>query len=189
MEVELSRLLERAGAGEREALDGVVDLLYDDLRRRARAQIARRSRSASGPVTLPPTALVHEAYLRLIRQRTRFADRDHFLAIATKLMARALADHHKAKERAKRGGGAVRVTLTGLPCDPGTRPATVGTLADALKRLEAMDARKANVVKLRAIWGFDIEETAKALNISVATVERDWRFAKAWLFDELRGEA
>jgi RNA polymerase sigma factor (TIGR02999 family) len=181
----ITQLLQNAEAGEVGALDQVVTALYEDLRRRARSYLQRHYGAKTAGVTLQPTALVNETYLRLLKQRTRYADRGHFLAIATRVMLRVLADYQRARHAQKRGGEAVQVTLSGLGAEDGGMSATAADLADALERLEALDERKADVVRLRAIWGIEMREVADALGISLATAERDWRFARSWLADAL----
>ena len=140
--------------------------------------------------SLQPTALVNEAYLRLIDVRhVKWQSRAHFLAMSARLMRRILVDIARSKGFQKRGGGAVRVTLDdAVIATPGPDHDLVA-LDDALGALTAVDARKARVIELRFFGGLSVEETASVLNVSVDTVMRDWKFAKAWLQRELRAEA
>jgi RNA polymerase sigma factor (TIGR02999 family) len=160
-----------------------MPLVYAELRRRAAAYL-RRERPGH---TLQPTALVHEAYLRLVNQdRVAWKNRAQFFAVAACIMRRILVDHARMGKMAKRSGQLVRVTLderqAALP------PANVDVLAldEALTRLAAFDARKSHVAELRFFSGLSIEETAHVLDISVATVEREWHVARAWLYAALK---
>lgn len=170
------------GAGNREAFDRLVTMLYGELERLARGAM-RRERSGH---TLQTGALLHEAYVRLIDAEVDWRDRAHFLAVAARTMRRILVDHAKARGRAKRGSG-LRVTLTG-PIDAaaaGASPVDVLVLNDALDRLAAQDERKAQVVELHLFTGLTGQETAEALGVSTATIERELRMARAWLQREL----
>ncbi len=156
-------------------------LVYDDLRRLA----ARQLQDRPGTPTLQPTALANETYLRLIKQRRRFDNRGHFFAIATRVMLRVLLDHRRAGDAGKRGGGLVRVTLTGL-AEPAVDPTgDAATFVAALEKLEELDKTTADVVKLRVLWGLTNAEVAGALETSLRTVEREWQFARKWLAAEL----
>lgn len=163
-----------------------MPVVYDELRRLAKSRLAKER----GPQTLDPTALVHEAYLRLVGDGdASWGGRGHFFGAAAIAMRRILVERARARNRIKRGGGAARVELTeqALVSEP---PADeLIALDEALDRLSAMDARKGQVVMLRYFAGLGVEETAKALDVSVATVKNDWAFARAWLHRELsRGE-
>ena len=176
----VTRILAELGAGDASALDRVLPLVYDELRVIAAAQLRRE---APGH-TLEPTALVHEAFLRLVDQREGFRNRGHFFGVAAQAMRRILVDYARRRRAQKRDGG-VRITLTeGVGPDSG---ATEQVLAvdEALGRLEAMDGRLARVVELRFFAGLSVEETGEALGISPATVKRDWVVARAWLQREL----
>lgn len=174
----ISRLLAEWGQGDRGALDEMVPLVYGELRRIAH----RRMRRERPGQTLQTSALIHEAYLRLVDQRrARCEDRGHFLALAASLMRRILVDRARSKRYAKRGAGAQQVSLDDRKVGAVERSADVLALDDALKELEAMDRRKGRVVELRFFGGFSLEETAALLDISVPTVEREWRAARAWL--------
>lgn len=182
-EAHITALLNEAEAGDSGALDQAIAALYTDLKQRARGQM-RRLANRPGMLTLQPTALVNETYLRLLKQRTRYVNRDHFLAIATRVMLRVLSDYDRDRQAQKRGGGAIMLTLSGVEASGET---DVDNLAEALEKLEELDERKADVVKMRAVWGFEMAEIAKTLDKSLATVERDWRFARSWLAAELAG--
>ncbi|HSN72939.1 MAG TPA: ECF-type sigma factor [Steroidobacteraceae bacterium] len=186
----ITRLLEEAGCGRQEALDELVELLHTDLHRSARALLSRRYGAGLDGSTLEPSALVNEAYLRLIRQRSGFANRDHFLAIATRVMLRFLADYERGKRRDKRGAGAARITLAGVDEElaaPAT--STIEDFAEALERLDALASRPAEIAKMVFVWGCTVGEVAEVLDLSERTVERDLRFARAWLQDALAEDA
>lgn len=173
-----------SGTGDRpvgEALDELVPLLYDDLRRLA-AAVMRGERPDH---TLQPTALAHEAYLRLAAQKgCRWHSRHQVLAVAARVMRRALVDHARARLAAKRGGAAVRVTLTEAEARSGP-DVDLLALDLALERLAESDPRAVTIVELRYFAGFSVDEVAEALGLSRATVKRDWALARAWLTREL----
>jgi RNA polymerase sigma-70 factor (ECF subfamily) len=160
--------------------------LYDELRRLATAQM-RRERVEH---TLEATALVHEAYLRLIDESSiELRDKSHFFAVCAQVMRRLLIDHHREKIAEKRGGGRVRVTYDDALAASPERELDVLALDDALTRLSELDARKCRVVELRFFCGMSIDEIAAALGVSKRTAEGDWTFARVWLERELsRGE-
>jgi RNA polymerase sigma-70 factor (ECF subfamily) len=182
---EVTALLRAWRGGDEEALNALVPLVHDELRRIARRVVHgdRANRS------VPATALVNEAFLRLVDvQHVDWQNRTHFLAMSARLMRRILVDLARARGAEKRGGGAVRVTfdehaMAGAPA------ADVIRLNDALDALAAMDERKARVVELRFFGGLTADETAAALGVSEKTVLRDWEFARAWLQRELTREA
>jgi len=183
---DITELLHEAAEGREGALDEVMSLVYSDLERLAGKHMRRRFGAGLEAVTLEPAALVNETFLKLVRQRKSFENRAQFFAIATRLMLRALTDYHRAREADRRGGGQVRVTLTGIADDARSEPSiTIPALTEALERLEALDARKSEVVKLRVLWGFELEEVAEIVGVSLPTVKRDWRFARNWLADAL----
>jgi RNA polymerase sigma factor (TIGR02999 family) len=185
---DITRLLQEAADGRDGALDEAMGLVYADLERMAEKHLRRRFGKRSGALTLEPAGLVNEMFLKLVRQRKRYENREQFFAIATKLMLRALVDYHRAREAGKRGGGQIRVTLTGVADANAAEPSTtVPALIEALEQLEELDERKAAIVKLRAIWGFELAEIADILGVSVPTVKRDWRFSRTWLADALSG--
>ena len=183
---EVTRLLRRWRGGDPAALDGLLPLVYEELR-----QLAHRSmRGERADITLQPTALVAEAYLRLVDMEVAWNDRVHFFAVAANLMRRILVDEARRRQAQKRGGADKALSLEELGvqgfelADPGVDTDLV-LLDQALTRLEAIDARKGKVVELRCFAGMTIEETAQALGISHATVERDLKMAKAWLAKEM----
>jgi RNA polymerase sigma-70 factor, ECF subfamily len=176
-------LLLRWGQGDEAALDRLIQLVQGELH-----QIARRCMAGErAGHSLQATALVNEAYLRLINaQDVPWRDRAHFLAVAARVMRRILVDHARSRHYQKRGGDAVRVTLDDALAVASEPDQDFVALDDALTALEAVDARKSQVVEMRFFGGLTIEETAEALQISPDTVKRDWNFAKLWLLRELR---
>jgi RNA polymerase sigma factor (TIGR02999 family) len=171
---EVTRLLRSAGAGDRAALDRALPLIYDDLRRLARRQLAREH----GEAPIQPTTLVHEAYLKLAGSTPRAADRAHLLAIAAHAMRQVLVDHARERRAAKRGPAWIRTTLTDAAWMTELDPATLLALDDALERLEP---RQRQVVECRFFGGLDDAEIAEALGVTARTVRRDWVKARAWL--------
>jgi RNA polymerase sigma factor (TIGR02999 family) len=166
---------------ERPAQD-LLPLVYDELRRQARQYLRKEHRHHS----LQATALVHEAYLRLSKQRPKqFANRQHFLAIAAQLMRQVLVEHARRHRTAKRGGNAVVVVLDNAIAQAAARNVSVLALDEALTALEKLDARQARIVELRFLAGLSIEETSAVLGMSAATVKRDWTTARAWLQREM----
>ena len=180
-----TRFLLDWGDGDREALNRMVPLVYGELNRLAGRYLGRERSDH----TLQPTALVHEAYLRLIDQRqVDWQNRAQFLGLAAGMMRRILVNHARDRARAKRGGGRERVSLSLVEASSGAAPAVdLIALEEALERLAALDPRKSEVVALKFFGGLSIAEIAEALSISGATVERDWAFARAWLYDALEG--
>ena len=175
--------LKRWRAGEPEALERLLPLVYAELRQVAAAQMRRESASP----TLQPTALVHEAYLKLVdASQVDWQDRAHFLATAARAMRQVLVEHARARGARKRDFGE-RVTLSSI--DPPDPRNTVDLLAldQALGRLEALDARKARVIELRVFGGLEFSEIGALLELSRATLDRDFRAARAWLYRELGG--
>ncbi len=178
----VTALLREWRRGDRAALDQLVALVYAELHSLARHHL-RRERAAH---TLQPTAVVHEAYLRLIgAQQVPWKDRAHFFGVASRLMRQVLVDHARARRAQKRGGGATLVDLTSA--DPAAPAPAVDVLAlhEALGRLAALDAAQERVVEMRYFGGLTVEETAEVLDISPATVKRDWASARAWLLREM----
>jgi RNA polymerase sigma factor (TIGR02999 family) len=177
---DITRLLAAWRDGEQGALDRLVPLVYQELREQARRQLGRERKDH----TLQSTALVHEAFLRLAGQsRAQWQNREQFFAVAARLMRRVLVDHARARAAAKRGASPTRIALEDAP-EPAVQP-DVDVLA--LDRLAAVDERQARVVELRYFGGLSAEEAAKLLEVSPATVARDWAMARAWLFRELSG--
>ena len=182
---DITRLLIEWGNGEREALDQLVPILHLELRRLASRQMRRERPGHS----LDTTALVNEAYLRLIEvNQVRWQNRAHFFAMASRLMRRILVDAARARGYQKRGGGAETVSLDEALLVSGEPRQDLIALDDALNALAAFDLRKSQVVEMRFFGGLSVEETAEALHVSADTVMRDWRLAKAWLVRELSGE-
>jgi RNA polymerase sigma factor (TIGR02999 family) len=182
----VTELLRAWSAGDAGARDRLMPLVYQDLRRRAAAYL-RRERPGQ---TLDPTALVHEAYLRLVDQRRAvWQNRSQFFGVAAEMMRRILVDRARAHRTAKRSGQWARVTLD--PALAVTPPVDIDVLDldKALTRLAELDARKSRIAELRFFGGLSLEETGEVLGISLATVERDWQLTRAWLFRELSGGA
>ena len=185
----VTRLLHRLNAGDRRALDRLFPLVYDELR----AGAERQRRRWEGDDTLNPTALVHEAYLRLVDQTSpEWNDRAHFLAVASKAMRQILLDYAKRRLAAKREGGLQRIPLdeleNGLRGAEGAtdvRPDAIVALDEALLRLARHDVRQSQIVECRFFGGMTIDETAAALQLSPATVKRGWAMAQAWLYRDL----
>lgn len=184
-EHDVTRLLGELGSiSGRAQVDEVLPLVYEELRRLAEARL----RGERPDHTLNATALVHEAYVKLVDQRrTDWKNRAHFFAIAARAMRRILVDHANKRNAAKRGGGAPLVTLVDGETPRDTGAEQLIELDEALHALEAVDGRQAQVVQLRFFAGLGHEEIAEALGVSVATVNRDWRSARAWLTAHLQG--
>ncbi|HEX9639386.1 MAG TPA: sigma-70 family RNA polymerase sigma factor [Acidobacteriota bacterium] len=179
---EVTRLLSAWSEGDRAALDRLLPLVEHELRRLAH----RHMRRERGDHTLQTTALVNEAYLRLIGQRqVRWQNRAHFFGIAAQFMRRILIDHARKHAYAKRGGGARKISLDQAPVLSDERAAELVALDDALRSLAELDQRKSRVVELRYFGGLSVEETAEVVGISPDTVAREWRRAKAFLRREL----
>jgi RNA polymerase sigma factor (TIGR02999 family) len=179
---ELTDLLLRAGAGDRVALDYVLPVVYEELRRIARRQL----RSEPDGHTLNTTALVHEAYFRLVDQtRAGWKDRAHFFAVAAVAMRRILVDHARRHRAGKRGGALRPIPLDDIQLSTGHRADLLMALDDALTTLAAFDARQARVVECRFFGGLTEPETAEALGIGLRTVKRDWAKARSWLYQEV----
>ena len=181
----VTALLQAWAEGDPSAPDALLAIVYDELRRQAGWHMRRQS----GGHTLEPTGLVHEAYLRLAGQPdARWESRAHFFRVAGRVMRTVLVDHARAHDADKRGGpGAVRVTLGAAGAvAAGSHEVDVLALDAALGRLAEFDAQKARVVELRYFAGFTIEQTAEALDVSTATVKREWAASRAWLRHELR---
>jgi len=170
--------------GDARAFDQLVPMVHAELRRLARQYMARERPEH----TLQASALVNEAYLRLIDlKQMQWQNRAHFFAMSARVMRRILVDFARARRNEKRGGGAPRVTLDESLLTPIESSDDLVALDDALHALAAVHPRKSDVVELRYFGGLSLEETAEALHVSIDTVKRDWRFAKLWLLRELRG--
>ncbi|SRR6266404_965004 len=181
----LTQLLLDWSKGNPAALEELTPLVHQELHRLAHHYM-RRERPDH---TLQTTALVNEAYVRLIDQKhVEFENRTQFFAIAAQLMRHILVDHARSRQYLKRGGGALKVSLDEAMAVIEERTADLIALDDALNSLAAIDSRKVKVVELRFFGGLSVEETAAALNISPVTVMRDWRMAKAWLYDAMNNE-
>jgi RNA polymerase sigma factor (TIGR02999 family) len=181
---EISQMLRAWRDGDHEALNKLLPLVYDELHRQAHGRL-RRERAGH---TLQTSDLIHEAYLKLAGQaNVQWQNRTHFFALSAQLMRHILVDYARAKHRAKRGGAALRLSLSKADLAAAEEPAVdLLALDEALRRLGTIDEQQSRVVELRYFSGFDIEETAVALGISPATVKRDWTTAKAWLGRELK---
>lgn len=178
----VTRLLARWRDGDQSAYEELIPLVYDEMRRLARGRLGRERSDH----TLQPTALVHEAYVKLLgRDHPRWRDRAHFFAVASLVMRRVLIDHARGRHRQRRGGGAVRVELDAARLGVDVPSVDMIALGQALGRLELDDPRKAQVVQLRFFGGLTLEEVADVLEVSPVTVVRDWRLARAWLLREL----
>ena len=179
---DITGLLAAWGGGDRAALDRLMPLVYQELRRLAHRQM-RRERPGD---TLQTTALVNEAYMRLVDyERVQARDRSHFLSIAAQAMRRVLIERARARRSDKRGSNPQRVPLEDAAEVSDERAAELVALDDALDALAAFDPRKARLVELKYFGGLTIEETAEALGVSAPTVERDWRTARIWLHREI----
>jgi RNA polymerase sigma factor (TIGR02999 family) len=179
----VTELLVAWGRGDQQAFDRLMPHVQRELHRLAAHYMAGERPGHE----LQPTALINEAYIRLVDwQHIQWSDRAHFFGIAAKMMRRVLVDHARRRDRVKRGGEASMVTLAAAADLPAPERADVLALDDLLQRLEALDSRKSKVVEMRFFGGMSLEETAEALNVSVITVRRDWSFTRAWLLHELK---
>ena len=178
---QVTQLLEQARAGDRAALDQLMPLVYDELK----AIAARHLRNERYGQTLQSTALVHEAYLRLIDQRGGWKNRAHFFAIAARIIRNLLVDHARARLAEKRGGRDLRLTLDEAIEIPAGHEFHLVAIDDALTSLSHMDEQQGRIVELRFFGGLTIEETSEVLAISPSTVKRDWILAKTWILREL----
>lgn len=180
---DISALLEAWGHGDLDARDRLMPLVYDELRRRARACLQREPKGH----LLQPTALVHEAYLRLADQnRMVWQNRAQFYAVAAQMMRRIVVDHARARKTAKRSGQWSRVSIADVAAADETRDVDVLDLHAALDELAEFDRRKSQVAELRFFGGLSLQETSRALEISMATAERDWQAGRAWLYIRLK---
>lgn len=177
----VTRLLQEWGGGDKRALDELIPVVYDQLRRLA----SRCLRAERPDHTLRATALVHEAYLRLVDADVAFQDRVHFFAVSARVLRRILVDHAKERNRQKRGGGAEKIPLDEAVLVGPQATAGIIELDEALERLAQQDPRKSQIVELLFFGGLTYDEAAAALEISPATLHRDLKLAKAWLHKEL----
>lgn len=178
----MTNLLRCWSAGDQQALERLIPVLYAELHRTARAYM-RRERVDH---TLQATALLNEAFLRIVNvHETNWEDRTHFFKLASQMMRRILVDHARSRQNLKRGGAARQISLEESAFISPSTSAGLVALDDALQALEKVDARKARVVELRFFGGMSVEETAAALNVSPQTVLRDWKLSKSWLMREM----
>ena len=179
---DITRLLGRWQEGDKAALEDLSPFIYEELRKLAASHM-RRERPGH---TLQATALVHEAYIRLVGVDADFASRSHFYALASRLMRRVLVDYARSAKRAKRGGGALKVTLSESRVEAGGREHGILELDDALNKLAEIDARMARGVELQYFGGLTSTEAAEVLGVSRTTLHNDMTFAKAWLQEALK---
>ena len=184
---QITQLLVRWSAGDESAREALIPLVYDELRRVARNALRHQRPNH----TLGSTALVHEAYMRLVgRNSVQFERRAHFFSVASHLMRRILVDHARKHNAAKRGGNNLTLVLDEAVALPAKRELDLAALDDALTSLADLDSRQANIVEMRFFGGLSIDETSRVLGISPATVKREWTTARTWLYDEItRGES
>ncbi len=183
---QITLLLRQVEGGREGALDELMALVYAELERMAGSYLQKQFGNRAEAITLEPAALVNESFLRLIRQRNRYDNSGHFFTIASKVMLRVLIDYRRRRNASMRDGGRSRITLVLDEQQIAGRerripPIEIEQFTDALEKLEALSPRKADLVKMRVIWGLDLKQISESLDVSIATVSRDWRFAKAWL--------
>ena len=182
---DVTRLLQQWSDGDRAALDQLVPLVYERMRKLAH----ERLRDERHAMSVNTTALVHDAYLKMVDLRqARFRDRAHFMAMASRIMRRLLVDRARARRADKRGGGVAPLELADDLDLSDERAEALMELDDALERLSAIDPRRSEILEQRYFGGLSLEETAEVLGVSLATVKRDLKFARAWLAAEFRGE-
>ncbi len=180
---EVTRLLQDLKEGRGEAVDQLIPLVYAELRRLA----AHYLKSERDGHTLQPTALVHEAFLKLVEQKTNWQNRGHFFAMAANLMRRILVDYARSYQAEKRGGVAEKISLDDVFVFVKEKPAQILALDEALEELSKIDKRRSQVVELRFFGGLSNEEIAEVLKVHVNTVVRDWSLARAWLKTQMQG--
>jgi RNA polymerase sigma factor (TIGR02999 family) len=179
---EVTQILQNWSGGDSEAPARLMPFVYDEMRRLARVFLAKER----GNHTLQPTALVHEAYVRLIDQtRVNWQNRAHFYGIAASMMRRVLIDHARSHATDKRGGATIRLSIDDVQVPVEERAAALLDLDEALERLKEMDERKCKIVEMRFFGGLSDEEIAEVLDVSTRTVLRDWKTARLWLYREL----
>lgn len=182
---EVTRILKQHQGADDSVLDQLLPILYEELRSLAQSQLKR----GGAHQTLQPTALVHEAYARLVANpESTWSGRGHFLAVAATAMRHILIDYSRGKQTSKRGSGWERVTLSECQASESGPDFELLALNEALDELARMDARKARIVECRFLGGMTVEEISETLGISITTVERDWRVARAWLGAKLKGD-
>lgn len=181
---DVTQLLAQWGQGDRAALDAATNIVYAELRKVAESYLQHERKEH----TLQPTALIHEAYLRLVREeRVSFENRRKFFAFAARLMRQILVDHARSAAAAKRGGGMSKATLNEAVDFAPERACEFLALNDALESLARWSPRKAQVIELRYFGGLNVDETAQALDVSIATISREQRMAEAWLSQAMEG--
>jgi len=180
----VTELLRRWSNGDPAALEALLPIVYGELRRVARGCLA----SERTDHTLQSTALVHEAYMRLVGNSVDWQNRAHFFAVAAQLMRRILVDHARRRGAAKRGANPLTLTLDESVALPKAREVDLLALDDALNSLSELDARQSRIVELRFFGGLSIENTAKVLGLSPATIKREWGTARAWLYEQIQQE-
>ncbi len=186
-EHDITQLLEAVNSGREGAFDRLMERVHEDLARMARAQLNKRFEGPTGAITLEPAALVNESFLRLIQQRNAYQNRGQFFSIVTRIMLRVLIDYQRQKNAQKRGGDKTCITISfdGYPgaagAEAGQDGVNVADLAEVLQRLESVDDRKAEIAKMRLIWSMSLPQIADLLEVSLSTIEREWRFARAWI--------
>jgi RNA polymerase sigma factor (TIGR02999 family) len=186
MNGDVTQLLERWGRGDRDALEELMPLVYDELRKLSR----RYLRMERADHTLQSTALAHEAYLRLVGQDgAHWQNRAHFFAVAAQSIRHILVDHARRRNASKRGAGAIKLSLDEAIGVPEKKEIDLLALDEALAGLSSLDEQQGRIVELRYFGGLSIEETAEVLRISPATVKREWVMAKAWLYETLTNSA
>ena len=179
---EITKLLKDWSSGDQTALEQLMPMVYDELHRLAHQHMRREKQGH----VLQTSALINEAYLRLIDEpQIPWENRSHFFGIAARVMRRILVDEARKRDAAKRGGGAIQVSLVEATSVSQEQAANVVALDDALKTLQAIDSRQSEIVELRFFGGLSIEETAEVLKVSPGTVMRDWTFARAWLRNQM----
>lgn len=181
----ITELLQDFRAGEGDAVDRLVEAVHGKLQAIAQREISSRYGRRAQALTIEPGVLADDALMKLLRQQPHFENRRHFFAYATRIMVRALVDYQRERSAQKRGGGLMRVTLSRVDGEA-AEAVSIEELQPALEELEALDERKAEIVRLRVFWGLTVAELSQLLEISPSTVDREWRFSLRWLGNRLR---
>lgn len=184
----ITLLLARAARGDREVDDALAAAVVERLEQIASREMALRNNGGLHGLTIEPAMLAHDALLKILEQPQEFENRRHFFAYATQIMANAMISHLRRRNAAKRGGGQIAVTLSAV-VDTDALDFELDEMPAALRELEALDQRKADLVGLRVFWGASMEEAAELLGVSLSSAERDWRFARRWLAARLSAAA